>query len=583
MNPDCRQLAACLLRRGWLRMGFLAAISGTGLQGSALDSPAAAQRDEVVKLPPFVVNELPDDLPWRYGRVAEIEVLTLASDRLTEAFLASAIRGKNFMSRAFFGERTLPVSFVLFDHRADLLATVAISQGGSRWRAGTTEFAGHVSQSDGDVLTIAANLHGVSEWPMVGTELARRLTAEASDVPRWLSEGLFGSSGCLSQLCGYPDRPAIDLSAFLWISEEVSQELREKRFRPPKLLPMERFFASTPNPEKDPETYRLWSSQAGLFVRWQLFGKNGRPLDPVAFWGFALEARTHPVNEPMFHRWFKLSYAEAENEMLRYLRVAVAAPETIQVANVNRPVPELSNLTLRMATEEQVARLKGNFEAMEARRLRHDFPELAAKYAAAARRTLQHGLKANPASGELRGLFGQLEYDQGHADAARPLLEYAFAQAVLGTRALLSLAKLRLDESRQGLPADAKLPGGALERVLTPLFVARARKPPALEVYQMIAAVWAQSAVTPTRRHLAVLLEGAQLFRDETDYIISAVDLHRRHGYAAEANALLALGETWARDETARARYAALRAVGNRLSHETNSLSAIPPIINPKQ
>lgn len=524
-----------------------------------LGYPEEPSREETVTLPPFVVSELPDGLPWRYGRAAEFEVLTLASDELTEAFIAAHLRGNGFVSSALWGRRDTPVNFVLFERKSDLLPSPTVTPQNTRWRAGSTKLTGKVVQSDGDVLTLAANFHGVNHWPTVGTALTKRLMAEAGGVPRWLSEGLFGPSGCLAELAGHSEIPAVELPSFLWVSEEVSEELRSKRLRRPELLPMQKLFAAAPDREKEPDVYRLWSSQAGLFARWQLFGKNGGPVDPIGFWGFVLEAKARPVDEALFRRWFKRSYADAEREMLDHLRVAIAAPEIIQVPNVNRPLPELSNLKLRMATEEQVARLKGNFERMEANRLRSDFPELAEKYALAARRTLQRGLKAVPTSAALRGLLGQLEFDLGHAEAARPLLEYAFAQDALGTRALLSLAKLRLDESRYGLAADSKLPGGALERVLTPLFAARARKPPVLEVYQMIAEVWAQSAVPPTKRHLAVLLEGAQFFREEADYIVAAIELHRRYGYAVEAEALLALGETWAHSGAGRRQFGAMR------------------------
>lgn len=539
------------------------AMLGVVLFGSARGEPHASWREEAVRLPPFIVSELPDDLPWRYSCVAGVEVLTLANDGLTESFLSAHLRANRFVSSALLGQRDEPVRFVLFNQRSGLLPSAQESSENARWRAGTTKFAGAVVQSDYDSLTFAANLSGVDRWPMVGTALTKRLMAKTSGIPQWLSEGLFGPSGCLAAIAGHVDKPAIELPSFLWISEDVSRELREKHFWPPALLPMQKLFASAPDLEKEPDAFRLWSSQAGLFARWQLFGKNGGPVDPVAFWGFALEARTRPVDEALFRRWFKYSYADAEREMLDYLRVVIAAPEIIQVPNVNRPLPELSDLKLRMATEEQVARLKGNFERMEANRLRSDFPELAEKYALAARRTLRRGLKASPASAALRGLLGQLELDLGNVDAAQPLLEYAFAQDALGTGALLSLAKLRLDESRHGLAAEDKLPGGALERVLTPLFAARARKPPVLEVYQMIAEVWAQSAVPPTKGHLAVLLEGAQFFRNETDYIVAAIELHRRHGYTVEADALLMFGETWARDEGARVRYSALRATAS--------------------
>jgi len=515
---------------------------------------------EKVSLPPFVVNELPEGLPWRYARVEGIEILTLAPTELTRSFVEAYLRGTRFVSPVFLGKRDEPVSFVVFDHKSDALSPVRELPENARWRPGTTSFLGSMVQSEGGSLIFAANLNGVDRWPMVSAGLAQRLLMESTNIPRWLTEALYGPSGCFYAVAGHYERPVVDVPSFRWVSEEISTKLREKRCSLPELLPLSNFFGSMPNRETDTDAFRVWSSQAGLFARWQLFGGNGRPLDPIAFWGFALEARSRPVDESMFQRWFKKTYAEAEIEMLDYLRLAVASPESFEIRDLNRPLPELNALRFQPATEEEVARLKGNFERMEAKRLRPKFPELAKKYTLVARRTFQRGLKGNPASGTLRSLLGQLELDAGNPEAARPLLEYGFAQNSMGTGALIDLARLRLDESRQGLSPDAKLPGGALERVLTPLFAARSRQPAILEVYQLISAIWDQSSVPPTKGHLAVLVEGARFFRDEADFVVKAVELHRRHGFTDEADALLAFGENWARDDAARARYAALRA-----------------------
>ncbi|MBI2518393.1 MAG: hypothetical protein HYV95_16045 [Opitutae bacterium] len=553
---------------------FLLLVSFVNVTGAI----AQESGQEIVKLPPLVVSELPEGLPWRFGRVAGVEVLSLANDYLTADFVAAHLRSRRFVPGALLAERTAPASFILFENKSALVPAVRTHSSNARWREGTIMYPGQVVQSAGDALYAAVNLWGTDRWPMADSAFLREVVVNAPALPDWIRAGLFGSSGVFAELCVHHERPVIDLPSFLWVSEEVSAELRQKRFRAPELLPMTKLFASPPDGQKEPEALKVWSSQVGLFARWQLFGNNGRPIDAEAFWGFALEACTRPVDETMFRHWLKLSYADAEKEMRGYLRVAIAAPEMIRIDEVNRPLAELSELHLRMATEEEVARLKGNFERMEARRLRCDFPELADKYAAAARRTFKRGLKANPASGVLRGLLGELEHDLGHADAARPLLEFAFAHDALSTRGLLDLARLRLADMRIGLPPDGKLPVEALDRVLTPLFAARARKPPVPEVYQMIADVWAQSAVAPTKRHLAVLLEGAQFFRDDTDYIVAVIELHRRHGYTAEADALLVLGETWARSDAARAYYTKLRTT-NAPDRKASVKSMPPPRI----
>jgi hypothetical protein len=260
----------------------------------------------------------------------------------------------------------------------------------------------------------------------------------------------------------------------------------------------------------------------------------------------------------MFREYFKLSFAQAERRMLDYLPTALAGPVDVELPNGNRPLPEMNDFHWRLATEAEVARLKGNFERMEANRLRADFPELAHEYEASARRTLRRGLKAAGDDLQIRCILGQLEFDTGHLSEARPLLEAAAAVGHAGTRALLALARLRLDEERAKLPAGSKLPAEALDHVLTPLFAARARKPAVVDVYLMIAECWAQSAVAPARGNLAVLLEGAQFFPEDTTLLLHAAELHHRYGFAAEAEFLAKTGQAHAADPATRAQFSAL-------------------------
>jgi hypothetical protein len=112
----------------------------------------------------------------------------------------------------------------------------------------------------------------------------------------------------------------------------------------------------------------------------------------------------------------------------------------------------------------------------------------------------------------VRAVYGLLEFDIDHAKEVRPHLAAAFVAKVAGARALLALAKLRIEEMRVGLPPGGKLPAEAIDRVLTPLFAASEHKPAVAEVYKLIGKVWAQSSVMPSCGHLAVLLEGVRFF-----------------------------------------------------------------------
>jgi len=79
-------------------------------------------------------------------------------------------------------------------------------------------------------------------------------------------------------------------------------------------------------------------------------------------------------------------------------------------------------------------------------------------------------------------------------------------------------------------------------------------------VYEMIGDVWSQSAVDPSRGHLAVLSEGVALFPRRASLVYRAAALFLEHGHLAEASSFVALGLLVAPDETERARFAALQA-----------------------
>jgi hypothetical protein len=114
--------------------------------------------------------------------------------------------------------------------------------------------------------------------------------------------------------------------------------------------------------------------------------------------------------------------------------------------------------------------------------------------------------------------------------------------------------------ARRTEAAGGRLDADALATVLEPLFAARALAPPLVEVYERLGEAWAAAAVRPTRRHLAVLLEGVRLFPRQAALVLRAAELHVEHGYAEEGASLLAAAERVAEEPAARERVAALRA-----------------------
>jgi len=520
------------------------------------------QSDEhppIVRMPPFVVSGVREGLPWKYARVADFEVLTLCPERLTEEFVRAKYLGSLFVPEPFRAKRSTPAAIVLFNQGSGAPAPAEAVPEGPRWASNVVGLAGTIENTDRDSWIATANLSKLSEWAPVSISYGVILLKESSPgPPPWLEEGLFGDFGVFCSIMGFPGKNYVRLPKMVWGNEEETDAVRYYPRKLPELVPLDQFFNQPPpDKQKEPDKYRWWCSQAGLFVRWWMCGQKVADRNPAAFWKFADQARHAPINEPFFKECFHQDYATASKRMLAYLRSAMSSGDEFDVTDF----PRLPELKLRPATEVEVARLKGNWERLEARRLRADFPKLAQDYEDAARRTLQRGLRLGGPDPKLLSVLGQFEYETGHPAEARPHLEAAAAAKAAGSRALLALARLRLAEERGHLSADGKLSTVQLDLVLTPLFAARARPPAMREVYQLIGEVWAQSAVPPARGNLAVLLEGVQNFPRDPDLIWQAADLHRRFGFNEEAAALAAQGEQVATDPVVRDRFAHLKAV----------------------
>ncbi len=512
------------------------------------EQPANPPVEMSVRLPPFVVTELRDGLPWKYGRAGNFEVISLCSNMLTREFVAALVRGSDFYPESLQAQWTTPVQIVLFDRQAGgpKVATVTTTFAPSRLgdTAHVTLFDGNITVSNRDYLVCAANLENIREWTAVSDDYAHSCFLTLSPAaPTWLREGLIGPSGIYHD-CGInTDKPAFRIAAFLWISEEETERLRRHPKDQPSLLPLGALFADR-FAEEPPESaaFRLGSAQSALFVYWALYGRSGPGAERNDFWRFVADARREPVTEALFQKHFHVGYAAASAAMWAYAREAIRAPRDIYDRNLYRKLPEIESMEFRPATEAEVARLKGNWERLEAADLAATFPDLAAKYREASGRSLRRGYRiAGDSDPALLGVLGLYEYENGQFSDARDHLERAAASYAVSTRGLLALARLRLDEIRRAAPDD-QLNADQLGLVLAPLYAARARSPAVAEVYLQIAEAWAASEIKPGPDHLAILVEGTRLFPRDMDLLYATAELHLRHGYQSEAAALTTTG-----------------------------------------
>ncbi len=546
-----------------------------------------AAEAKVVALPPFLVEEKANALPWRYVDVAGLEVLSACPERLTRSLIANHHR-----LHALLGElvppalqlKTTEKRTLIFVDSAQLPPTsqevvaqmaltstelkdlddpvVPLDDGRLRRRPPPPRytFMPNLRLWDRDAQVLFAvvrerefDANRVALTPdYVAYVLRNRLPA----LPPWFVSGVL----TLFARAKFTE-DALTLDRLDWLSESGSAALKTGPEANRRLLPLAEFFAgdlSAADPAQG-EALSLWQAQAALFIRWGLDGR-GAPRR-AALWTFVQRAAVEPVTEALFQDCFGLDFAAAHQQLTAHL------PEAMRDRLALRPAtrPRLPDYSLRAATEVEIARLKGDWERLEIDFVKTQFPALVSKYREQARRTLMRAYEGGSRDPQLLAVLGLGEVEAGNAAAALAFLEDAAARSpTLRPRAWFELARLRfaaLNASRATRDAtESWLTSAQASTVLTPLAAARELEPPLPEVYELIAEVWAASAEPPTRVQLAVLEEGVRVFPRRSELVHRTAELNLRHGFTDTARWLITLGLTLAPDAATRTRFEALQA-----------------------
>jgi len=547
-------------------------------------SLAGAAEASVIALPPFLVEEKAQSLPWHYAEVAGLEVLSSCPERLTRDLVANHHR-----LHALLGELVPPAlqlkmsgpQTLLFVDSAQLPPTsqevvakmaltavdqqrldntvVPIDDGRLRRRPPPPRYTFlpnlRLWDRDGQALfaVVRASEFDPNRVALTPDYVAYVLRHRLPALPAWYISGvltLFGRARF--------SEDALTLERLDWLSASGSAALQAGPVANRALLPLADFFAGELS-ASDPalgEGLSLWQAQAALFVRWGLAGRDAPRR--AALTTFVTRAAVEPVTEALFRECFGIDYATARAQLTEYL------PEAMRERLPLRPAqrPRLPDYSVRPATDVQVARVKGDWERLEIAYVRTHFPTLTEKYAEQARRTLRRAYDDGSRDPQLLAVLGLCEIDAGNDAGARTFLEEAAARAPsLRPRARYELARLRFAALRA--PSAGPAAGLTLEQVgtvLTPLLATREQDPPLVEVYTLIAEVWAASIQAPTREQLAVLEAGVRLFPRHSELVHRTAELNLRHGHSDTARWLITLGLTLAPDAATRTRFEVLQS-----------------------
>lgn len=248
-----------------------------------------------------------------------------------------------------------------------------------------------------------------------------------------------------------------------------------------------------------------WLEQAELLVSWGLDPANGRS---DAFWEWVDRIGTEPATETLFQECLGLDYAAATRSLIAYSANHPGIRWTLP-DDLGRPPPE----PLDDATPRQIARIKGEWERLEARYVRRNQPELEEHYVTLARRTLRRAYDRGDHDPRLLASLGLLELDAGNKAEAIKLLEEAMERHVVRPRAYYELARLRYDHVfGRSTRNDGKYSAEQVASVVEPLLSGMKQSPPLEAAYELLAHISAQSVVAPTEEVLVALAEGERLF-----------------------------------------------------------------------
>jgi hypothetical protein len=419
------------------------------------------------------------------------------------------------------------------------------------------------------------------------------LENRAPALPRWFVEGMMAlyetakleapamnwmlSMQRPSIISGKVEDPSVVIGPAMWVNAGETKKIKaSSRSERPRLLRMEQIFSTPPpiNPdmmanvsaheeregftksdgvvvlapmvvsgdagpdlEQRRYNYQLWRSQAALFLRWAL-DKDGEEKR-AALWRFVEQAGEGAVTETKFEQAFGLNYAGVTAALLDYLPNAMGASSSFSLRiPVVAPPPEIE---LREPTVTELARIKGDLERLEIGYVKQRYPQAVEHYAAQARRTLRRAYDKGIRDPELLAVMGLCECDVGDDAAGRPFLEAAVKAGVVRPRAYYEMARINYNALRAWEP-EAKFTGKQTAELLQPLFVARTQSPPLPEVYLLIAKVWGNSAITPTRAHLAVLDEGVRNFPSNLGLVYVTAQLNVAHGFGPAVAGLIDYG-----------------------------------------
>jgi hypothetical protein len=568
-------------------LGTLAlALSAMPRPASAADA-AVAPQEEPVLLPSLYVSTtqlLPAPESWRHAAVPGFEVLTRADDRETRRLLEELQRFNAALDVVWPGlnqSGTRPALLLLCPDRADFesflpdgaarsAGVASLCLGGRRLDALVINVNAELNVETTDSSAQALADAGLRQHAGIRVNNTQQLYRELlyfhlsqarPRLPAWFEEGM------AQVMMGIDISPkCIELGRLEDPNSIAPERLMENASDSPgaaQLMSPEdsQFQAALRNspvmglgtmfslPRASQEVRNSvggrWAKQCQAFVHLCLFGENKR--HQKGFMRFLARCTERTPDEALFRECFGKSYAEMELALRHYIGSATYTSIEWNAAKGSKGLPAPVDPALRVATQAEVGRIKG------------EAAELAGR-SDQARREFVTAFRRGERDPRLLASLGLWEQAHGeHAKAAK-LLDAATRARVPGPDAYLALARLRFEDTLSAQPEPKRLPPEAFAAI-TPLLHAGLSQPPAsADGYELLAETWARSGHRIPPDEARLLVSACISFPGRLRLLALSIPLCADAGLLKEAHILADNALRLAPSPSDRARFQALKA-----------------------
>jgi hypothetical protein len=463
-----------------------------------------------VRLPPFIVEQSVGP-PWRYVRIPGFEILSRCDDFATRQLALAFHRANQLFGAMVPPSHRLaldaPQALIFYDRNlwseAEQAAVVVmLRQRAMPPEVRTTEqFFSNLMLADADTITtfalVTASDPGIGVSYLAPGYVRTLIEGKTPAPPAWFVAGFMGLYG---RMDFRTQAMSVRLGRWEHGYAPVAGEARDEAPAPLLLGWKELLGVGRP---PDPDGDR-WQAQVERFLAWGIDPAGGRR---DGFWQLVERAAVEPVTEELFRECLGLGFEEARASLAAYVAATQTLRWSLTAETARFP------LSIDDASPTDIARIKGEWERLEARYVRKNQPELEPRYAELARRTLHREYDHGGRDPQLLASLGLLELETGDEHAAQGYLEAAVDAGVVRPRAYFELARLRYEQIEgRSTRDDGRFSAAQVESVVQPLLAGLKQAPPLAGSYVLLAYVTARSIEPPAPAVLDALAEGARLF-----------------------------------------------------------------------